>query len=259
MTALNTFVQNYIPADIRQGRDFTGSRGWVYLMNQLLRRLETEGFFSLDQRKEVGVEVSNYYWITPPSDFKIYDPFDKKETPDSFTLSLGSTTQVTINDSDAEADQWEKYLLVLTNGTYSGDSILIGRHDAATAGLVALNFLHTRLTSIVSSTAGYLTDEYLMLKYMAVFAGLTTESSVIPVDAKYEQVLANGLCFLAKPIGSKDRKAYRDDFEFELDALRNELFTPTPDQARPQARPMAAYEDCESYDDKISPFEVDTW
>lgn len=284
MTALNTFVERHIPNDLRLGRDFTGPRGWVFLMNQVLRRLETEGLISFTQIKETGVEISNDFWITAPSDLrkpisvyyppmndaeearriyafemvngkiKLIEPFYKKTAPDTFILSAGGLTSVKINDTDAVADEWERYLLVLTNGTYSGDQIIIGQHSAASAGLTTLDFLHARTTSISTSTSGYLTDEFLMLRYMATFAGLSAAGDTIPVDAKYEMALITGLCYLAKPIGSKERGSYREEFEYELDVLGREQNTPSPDQARPLPRPMAAFEDCSSFETKHDEF-----
>jgi hypothetical protein len=279
MTALNVFIERNLPLDLRTTRDFTGSRGWVHLMNQLLRRFESEGLIALTQEKEVGVEVSNSYWITIPSDLravtKIYYPdniernydhqivngkikldevFEKKTDHDTFTLSSGSTSQISINDADAVADKYNLNLLVLLNGTYVGDSIIIGEHNAASGGVTVLPFLHARSTSVVTSTSGYITDTYLMLRYMATFTGLAAQGDNIPIDPKYETALISGISYLAKPVGSKERGAYREEFEYDLDVLRTEQFTPTPDQARPEPRPMAAYEYCEDYSKVTSEF-----
>jgi hypothetical protein len=276
MTALNTFIDTRLPADVTQCRDYVGGRGWVSLCNQVLRRLENEGLIRLTQFKEAGVEVVDGYWINFPSDYrnglelripgfgdpddwtnipfsevngriKLNEAFGRSDAPDTFTLSAGGLTSIAANDADAVADQWKDYLLVLTNGTYSGDQIIIGEHDAATAGVVTLNFLHPRLTSIVTSTTGYLTNMYLMIRYMAQFNPVTAASSDIPVDARFENVLINGLCYLSKPVTSDERKAYRQEFENDIELLKAEIFTPTPDQARPVNRSMAALEDCSGY------------
>lgn len=267
MTALNTFIADRLPLDVSQGRDYSGSRGWVSLCNQLLRRLENEELIKLTQLKETGTEVDNSYWITLPSDYrsgleifyfsdfnkrinipyqiingkiKLDESFSKSDDPDTFTLSSGGTSSIAINDDDATENQWEGYLLVLTNGTYSGDGIIIGEHSEASEGLTTLNFLHSRSTSIATSTAGYLTQMYVMLRYMASFTGLSEYNSDIPVDQRFENILINGFCYMAKPIGSDERNAYRAEFENDIQLLKNEIFTPTPDQARPLPRSMPA-------------------
>lgn len=273
MAALNTFVYRHIPRSLRDARDFTGPMGWCWLMNQLLRRLESEQLVQLAQLYEVGVLVDNKYWVTPPSGFRnvqeVYFPGLQDYNPvrnigheiingkikldkaieiddddlDEFTLSAGSTTSVAINDTDAVANEWEESLLVLTDGTYSGDAIIIGEHDASGGVTTTLNFLHTRTTSISDSTAGYLTDLYAMLKYWGTFTGLSAQDDEIPVDDKYEMALVTGLYYLSKTIGSKERATARDEFEYELDLLKTEQFTPTLNQAKPDPRPMAALED----------------
>jgi hypothetical protein len=288
VTALNTFITNNIPREVQQGRDYTGTCGWIYLCNQLLRRLENEGVVSLTQRKETGVEVWDSYWINIPSDYrndleiyrystlgtkinipfqfingkiKLDENFDNDDDTEDFTLSSGGTTSVKINDDDAVENEYEGWLLVLTNGTYSGDSIIIGEHNEASGGLTTLNFLHTRSTSISDSTAGYLTQMYIMLRYMATFTGLTAYDDDIPIDSRYEDVLINGLCYLAKPVGSDERKNYRAEFENDLQLLRNEIFTPTPDQARPIGRDMPALNGYDQTSGKHDEFlgDTDAW
>jgi hypothetical protein len=276
MTALNAFIAANIPVEVAQGRDYAGARGWIALGNQLLRRLEGEGIIRFTQLKEIGVEVTDGYYITLPSDYrsdleiivpgyddynmqkelpfsivnqkiKLENAFSKDDAPDTFTLSSGGLTSIAINDTDAAANEWEGDLLVLTNGTYSGDCIIIGEHSAASAGLTTLNFLNSRTTSIVTSTTGYLTEMYLLMRYMAQFTQLSALNSTLPVDDRFTNILINGFCYLSKPVGSDERKAYRDEFEYDLQLLKNEIFTPTPEQARPVNRSMAALEDCSNF------------
>lgn len=277
MSALNTFVYRHIPISLRQRRDYTGPEGWCWLGNQILRRFEREGLIELQQLKEVGVLVSNDFWITLPSDFRkvdeIYYPGLEDYKPkrnvgheivngkikidsaisideddiDTFTLSSGDTDSVVINDDDAQENQWEGSLLVLTNGTYSGDCIVIGEHDAASGGTTTLNFLHTRSTSISDSTAGYLTDDYAVLKYWGTFTPFSAEDDEIPIDDRFEDAIVFGLCYLACPIDDERRKMYKTEFEEEIDRLKAEQFTPTPDQARPVPRPMAGLENCDAF------------
>ena len=248
-------------------RDYTGPRGWVSLCNQLLRRLETEGLIPF-QKKEVGVEVNSGYWITLPADYrnklKIFEPchsipqpfevinglvklrsyIAKDPEPSTFVLSEGTTIGVNINDTDGQENEYAGKLLVLTDGTYSGASIILGEHAAASAGVTPLTFLAPR-SSVATSTAGYITETFVKLQYMATFTSLTAEGDTLPIDSRYEHVLVNGLSYLASPVDSKERKAYFAEFEYDIDLVKRDVFTPTPEQARPTARPMAAFENCE--------------
>lgn len=284
MSTVAAFIADAIPRSLRHSRDFTGDRGWCDLVNQCLRRIERLGLFDLSQRKETGVEVSDNYWITIPSDFrrllsiyypphidytekevkyhnefvngklKLYAPFDKEGSPTSFTLSSGSTTAITINDTDAAADEWENYLLVPTNGTYR-TGIIIGEHSAADGGVTVLNFLHAQAAAI-DSTAGYLTDQYLMLQYMAKFTDVSASSSEIPIDDRYEDLIKYWLCELAL-VGTgdvKQIKLYHDLAAECLEEHKNEAFTPNEDDARPRARSMPGLEDCDAFDDDDSDY-----
>jgi len=276
---LNAFIAAYIPFDLRGVRDFESGRGWADLVNLLLRKLEREGLFVLGRKKEIGVEVSNDYWITPPSDFrkileiyyppaleytekevkyrpeiiqgkiKIYRPFDNNEDPDTFTLSEGSTTSIKIDDADATEDQWQKYLLVLTDGTYSGDTIIIITNDAADGGTAVCNFLHTQ-DNTIDSTAGYLTDQYLMLKYMATYTDMTAYNGEIPIDDKYESILEYWLCMKSVAVHDKRFAIYKKLFDEAYEEVKTDQFTPTEDQLRPVARSLPGLEDCDSYDTK---------
>jgi hypothetical protein len=70
---LSDFVAAYVPQDLRQQRDFTGARGWIYLMNRLLRRIEIEGIADINQRLETPVlnfDRADESFITLPSDLR---------------------------------------------------------------------------------------------------------------------------------------------------------------------------------------------
>ena len=286
MTALNVFVEQNIPNDLRHGRSFTGPRGWVHLMNQLLRRIESEGLVRLTQKRECGVEVFEDYWITPPRDFrraisvyypplhdhaksdriynyevvngkiKLREPFLRKTTVFEVDLLESDDERVVVANGSVTADQFNKNILVLQDGEYAGDTILIGRHGASdpVTGEAFVPFLHKRNTGYLGSSVGYFTDVYLVLRYMATFTGLTAHDDEIPVDPRFDTCLIAGLCYLAKQIGSADRREYREEFEYELDVLGGEEFTPSPDQARAEPRPMAAFEDCSGFNQKHSEF-----
>lgn len=283
MTALNTFIAAHVPQTVRGSRDFTGDRGWIYIGNQLLRLLESRGLFQFGRKKETGVEVDDNYWITIPSDLrtvdriyyppsihysekeyrykhsivngkiKLWAPFDKKASPDTFTLSSGSTTQITINDADCTADLWNDYLLKLTNGTYSGDFIIIGDTAAAGGGVAVLDFLHTQ-DNTIDSTTGYLTDEYLMLRYNAIYTDFAAANTEIPLDAMYESIFENWFCFKALSHSDKRRAGYKKEFYEDLEMLETEQYTPTPDQVRPEGRSLPGYEPCDEYEDADSDY-----
>jgi hypothetical protein len=93
---------------------------------------------------------------------------------------------------------------------------------------------------------------------MARFTGLTSHTDILPVSEKYFEAIVLFIAYMSKPITSKDRNAYRDEYEFELTNLQNEEFTPNPDQARPLPRSMAAFEDCDSFE-KPLPLELERY
>lgn len=277
MAALNDYVVDHVPGNVRGTRSFTGDRGWIAIANSLLRKLEQKGLFFMGRKKEVGVEVDDDYWITPPTNYrkpfriyyppkihysekdigyshelvngriKLYVPFDKDDDPDTFTLSSGSTTVISINDADATADLWKDHLLILTNGTYSGDTIIIGSNAVVGGGVSVCTFLHTQ-DNIINSTAGYLTDTFLMLKYLAKFTDISAYDGEIPINDAYEEILEPWLCYKALPPGDKRRKTYKQEFLEELQSAEDEQYTPNPDQARPIARSLPGYEDCTEYE-----------
>lgn len=280
-TALNTFITNNIPRQLQLTRDYVGPQGWVHLCNQLLRRFEKEGLIP-PARKEIGAEVSSGYWVNIPSDMrslisvvdptygkgvahaivngmiKLRDYFSKDDAPTSYVLSEGGTLSVKINDADGAEDEYLDKLLVLTNGTFSGEAILIGEHPAASGGTTLLNF-QTPRSSIATSTAGYIVETYVKLQYMATFTPLSASGSTIPIDQKYEDILISGFHYLASEVDSKSRAAYMSEFEYAIELAKREIFTPTIDQAKPQARSMAAYENCENITHSEFVGDEDAW
>jgi hypothetical protein len=270
---LNNFIQAYIPASLRTGRDFTGTRGWVNLTNLVLKRYESYGWFKLDRKKETGVEVSNSYWIDIPSDMrlalniyappttdyqqmdryykwqivngklKLKTPFDKAASPDSFTLSGWSDTSVYIDDDDAEDSEYHDHLLVITNGDLSGRNIVVADNDASVGGTSLLTFYHDQSSSSSTSTAGYLTTQFLMLEYMAVYTGLSSQTDEIPIDNRFEYVLAQSLIVEAM---SKTDKTFPTQYQLERqmieDVNSDEFSLPAGTRIRP--RRMPGYEEC---------------
>lgn len=275
---LNEFIQAYVSSSARLERDFTGPRGWMHLTNLVLKRYERYGWFKLDRMKEVGVEVSNDYWITIPTDLrevveiyapplndytqmerlyrcdivngkiKLKTPFDKKSDPDTYTLSSWLANGVSINNAVAEESAFKDHILVVTDGSLSGKNITIADNEATSGGLVTLSFYHNDGAVGATSTTGYLTDEYLMLKYMASFTGLTAYTDEIPIDDRFEDVLAQSL--IVESTSKKD-KDFKTVYQLERDMIEdvnNELFSPDAGM-RIRPRKLAGYDTCIPDDD----------
>jgi hypothetical protein len=269
---LATFIANYIPKSLRSKYDFESNLGWMHIANMILREFATKGYIVPDKIKEVGVEVDKYFWVTIPSDcnhvidislpvdvdadgdpddklisipheivngkIKLLRSYKKDASPDNFTLSSWATTGVSIDDDDATTDQWNSSLLVITNGTESGKTYIIADSAAADGGVAALTFLHATGVAASTSTAGYLTEQYLMLKYLAEFNGLSAVSDELPVTEKFYNCLAAGMVF--KDTNKDDTKypVVKQELLDEVEKLENCICTPTADQARIGARSM---------------------
>ena len=273
---LNNFVLNYLDKQTQATRDFTGPRGWVFLTNMILRDLESRGFFSLNQVKEIPVEVNSSFWITLPADFrslkKIYVPpsvsgygdpdaedqkfgyslvngmirldkaVSKNTSPTSYTLSGWSTTAVSINDTSSAANAYQDDMLVVTNGDGSGDTAYVASSTASDGTHVVLTFVQPLAVAPTTSTAGYLTDEFLMLRYLASFTVMAAYTDVLPVLDKYTNVLVAGLTMYACSRGDDKYPKLQADYEAAISTLELTEFTPTPDQARPRPRVMPGYQ-----------------
>jgi hypothetical protein len=277
MAILSDFIEQHIPAELRYGRDYDGPRGWIHLTNQLLKRLARKGLFDMTLRKETGVEVEDDYWIDLPSDFKdleaiyypplenytqkdvryhseivngrikLYEPFDQADSPDSFTCSGGTKTRITIDDDDAAEDDWKNYLLVPTTPATTAPVLITG-NDASAGGTCVLKFAEQKDSYAV--TAGYLTDQYLMLVYWATFTGIESEDDEVPIEDSDEDLLTYGLCMMATPASDKANvKLYHDLFGEAVEEKECEVFTPTEDDARPVPRRMPGLENCDWVDD----------
>ena len=259
MAALNDFMAAYIPREFRATRDYIGDRGWMHLMNLLLKKIERNKLFNLSKRREGGVEVHDDYWIYPPADcrtvlkiwdpeypekvfypfeivegrIKIYTKYEKNDDVDSFTLSSGASLGITIDDDDATTDLWENYLLVLEDGIYYRNGIIIKSNGFSEGGVCVLTFLHEQ-PKTVDSTDGYLTPlgTYLMIKYRSTFTPISAYNDEIPIDDKYEDLAVNWLCKESIPVEDKRQKIYEKRFKEDWDEAVVEHGTPTPDQAR---------------------------
>lgn len=258
MTALNDYIRYNIRPDTRSNRDFESGRGWADLANELLMIIESEKLFNITRIWERGIEIRDGYWVdNVPSDLrtvvKIYDPlwpqrdtyshehindqiklhdwFDKESSPDTFTLSNGSTTTIEVDDADATADLWNDYLLILTDGTYSGDGLMISDTAVAGGGVSELTFLHTQ-PGTIDSTAGYLTLKFLMMKYRTEYTPMTAFNDEIPVDDRYEYIFKNWFNHQNMPRRDPRYKLFKQDFEEDWKRLVLEHGTATDDQVR---------------------------
>ena len=277
MTTLAQIVSRYVPADARMHSDFSGDRGWVWITNEFYRILESKRLFKIAKIVETGVEVDSDYWIDLPSDFRAVDRIfypkalisdaeyaykysivggkikldiakTKDADPDTFTLSGGTDEVISINDTDCTADLWNDFLLVLTNGTYDGDTIIIYDTAAVAGGVAELTFRHTQAGTI-DSTTGYLTDEYLILSYYTQYTDASTSSSVVSINSRYEWILGKYLTWQGMTLNDKRRKIAEKEYYEAMDILETEEFTPSLEQARPEPIELVGYVDANEFDD----------
>lgn len=273
---LNIFVLNYLDKQSQASRDFTGPRGWVFLTNQILRDLESKGYFSLNQKKEIGVEVINSFWITIPQDMrnidKIFLPSSvsgcgdqdisekkfsfsfvngmirldqtvtKNASPSVFTLSSWTIGTVKINDATSAASAYQDSLLVVTNGDLAGQTMYISDSSASDGTYVTLTFLNPLGGIPATSTDGYTTDEFVMLRYLAGFTVMSAYTDTLPMLDKYLNALVTGLTMLACSRNDDKYTKLLSDYNDALETLGLTEFTPTADQARPRPRVMPGYQ-----------------
>jgi hypothetical protein len=190
---------------------------WISWANDLLECLGSRGLLA-ETRKEIGVVVSDDYWIDKPSDFrninKVFDPENRdkayrasevngkirladyyvtaEESPTAATtFSAYATTYITGNFTGLDANEAENYLLVITAGTYAGRTYVIKGNDATGSGSTKLFFLHTLDTALDGTkvTAAYITspDYYLMLDYQGSYTELAALSEEIPMPDAFER------------------------------------------------------------------------
>ena len=262
-------VTNYISKSLQlSNTDYNGSRGWVHLANIVLRDLEVRGLCSLNQEKEIGLEVENLYWITPPSDLrsiisiksplndeavfsfskvnskiKLNTSFEKEVSPDSFTLSGFLSAGVSLVSSAVSEDYYDGFLLVITNGDQTGKTIIIGSTAASSGGSAALTFLHAQSFTTSTSTTGYLIDPlyFLMLRYFAKYMVISQYDDVVPVSDDLVNAFIAGLIKEVTPLSDDLYKTRTAIYEKELSLVSRNEFTPTEDQLRPRPRVLPGY------------------
>lgn len=87
---------------------------------------------------------------------------------------------------------------------------------------------------------------FLMLRYFARYSRLNAHDDEIPLDDKYENVLVNGLCYLALPPTDKRYAMYRAQFEADIQLLGSDIFTPSEEEARPVGRDWPSFNEQET-------------
>lgn len=280
MAQLNDFIKAYIPQDLRGTRDFADDRGWINLINLLLKKIDRNNLFKLSRTIERGVVPSEDYWITKPTDLraviKIWDPdnptrdmytyqmlwdkikldraFTAEEDPDAYIISNilpgppYRTITVSIDDADSDEDEYIDWLMMPTDGTYKDDGVLI--NDSADVGAVTqLAFRHSQPADFDSGNC-YMTQTYLMMKYYQKFSPMTAYDEEIPINDDYEDLARYWLCKESLRVNDKRRKAYEELFKNDWDEAVVEHQTPSPDQARvpPVNYPQVNYSDDSTFD-----------
>lgn len=258
---LRDFIAAYISNDYRVGRDFVGARGWVHLVNKVLKTFERKGYFNLDRNIEVGVEVENDLWIKIPDDCRkvlsVYNPQTKREYKYDvvngkiklsdvivenmagdveYALSSFTASSVVINDASAVKDEWKGYLFVAAD-----KRAIVISNTAAAGGFSTLSFLHDITVSAPMPTTGYLTKWYLMLSYQGSFTGLAAPTDALPVEEKYFDAIAQALVV---EVLDKRSKGFANEYAIYkdlLDELDSEEFSPDPGNCRPKPRLLPGY------------------
>lgn len=212
MSILKDLVANNIPKPYRLRYDFT--EHWIPWVNEVLN-LIPQMVKLQDNIKECGVEVKADRWITPPSRcrkpllvytyddpncFYGFDITDKKlKLKDSFTAGekVSATFTDTENDKvvcvpSSALDNYAGALMVVNSKTYIVESSEVQEGQST----LILNLLHEREDAdIFSATSGYLVakDGYLILKCVADYLPVTSESQEVPLSDRYEKAIATGL------------------------------------------------------------------
>jgi len=195
---------------------------WLRWVNSLLEELASLSVLPPNS-VERGAIPANGKWITRPNGLRsissIYlaanenmkfnwreaegyiklDGGEVEESDDSTltanTLTLPTTTSLTVNIDDLEADQLEDYLMVVTTGTRAGETFRIGGNDVSAAGVTKVEFelpLTAAFTAPeVTAVAFYDPLYYVVMRYTSSFTDLTATSTEIPIPDQYERRIVN--------------------------------------------------------------------
>jgi hypothetical protein len=191
---------------------------YIDWINDLLEELSGKGFAMPSLDVESGFLVDNKVWIDKPTGMreiaKIWYPddveqrytweetnnrikltnveVDENDSPDSITaFSNYATDTVDVNISDATEDEYKNHLLVITGGTYDGNTYVIASNTESAGGTTTLTFEHPLSTAFDGTkvTAGELhsPEYYVMVRYNSSYDAVSSESDEVPIDNKYER------------------------------------------------------------------------
>jgi hypothetical protein len=174
-----------------------------------------------------------------------------------YWTNLGTgTTQATCYRGADESATWgdgEAAILMTTGSNINETRLITTATYTAGPGPAADNFInwdsnHPLTVALAATEQFKRLRDFLMLRYFARYKLLTAHTDEIPVDDKYEDVLANGLTYMALTPTDKRRAAYRQEFEESLGLLGSDIFTPSEEEARSQGREWPEF--AETQDDQ---------
>jgi len=265
---------------------------WINWANELLEKLSGNGFTFPSLDFETGHVVENDVWIDRPSGCRqikdIFNPGNSEQTynweetngriklvgasvDDASELSdavAAFTNQnvayIDVDIDDAVEDEYADCLLVITAGTYAGNTYQIASNDAVGGGVTRLYFLHELSTAITApqATAGYLADpdNFVMMKWTGSFNSVSATSDEMPIDDLYEVRISNAWmrmkCERETYRESDEAKTAERDFNNELKSIKAERRTITG-RVRARAIPGLAqysargYYPAKSYEEEI--------
>jgi hypothetical protein len=268
---LNIFVQNYLPADLRRGRDFEGGRGWVFIYNQLIRRFENEGLIRSETEYEVPVYLEDALigphlyrenLIMLPADFiraidvfefdlpqnhyaqvfeggrlKLTDAYEdttieyKTGTTPYTVAAAPTTTAFTIDKTTTAAGELKDYGFFVVNGAAAYESRTIDH--SAVSGAATVLYVRKPVTAIAQSDTLVLLSNHLMLRYFGRYPLLANFDDAINVADHFNTALVHGMSYLAYPFSDKRRKEAQKEFEIDLADLGKSEATPSLEELRP--------------------------
>ena len=273
---LSEFIAAYMLPAFQQGRDYTGPRGWCHLTNLLLRRLESEGMDAMGRVVETPIPVQGEYYLPIPSDYRFGErvyipaaiaPYETAPAGSDIDLEfeeLGGRIRLTtavppdVTGSIYLSTRTDNFTATAscTGGIpeeWKGDNALVGKairilDSTQYAVITTSTYPGTgELVSITTdrSIADLILDDdydlismYVILRYRSTFTPLALAEDEIPLDDRYEFLLASWLQYQCEAYDAKMRQAYQLEFETEIVRVMDEVCTPTTEEARPRSRYM---------------------
>jgi hypothetical protein len=88
-----------------------------------------------------------------------------------------------------------------------------------------------------------------MLSYYKKYTDASTSSSTVQINTNYEWILGKFLTWQGLSLGDKKRKVAKDEYYEAMEEIEDEEFTPTIDQARPEAAELTGYVKSDEFED----------